>query len=454
MKKETLDAAVGMLSEDLLEETNKLRKVKEALTEQKKTGKSWKIWKSYMPLAAAALLLCLTGVWYGNRQKLQKEGGQTVADPSTEGELAENDSMENDSMENDSMENDSMEKGVLPKLEITENSGESMGFEGYLAYEISELVNENPWREEMNLTTLPVYRNHLSYNQYGKVIDPDLQAMEKLLKELAGKMGLDVNQLEITNDVPEGEKRDEILEKIGEEDSEDYFIPFKLTAKADGMSIEVDATMTAEIWFEPARELPEGYHYTFRDSSYEEIASAAEYLGEQYQGLLGMEKPVRKLSGGDYTYAGRKEGRLYHIGFYDGSGDALDQILQYHFYPVQFSCDEEGRLSLIRFYHPDLPEQVGDYPIVSVKEAEKLLENGNYITSVPEKMPGLKYVSKVELTYRTGTHETYYMPYYRFYVELPGYTYEDGLKTYGAYYVPAVKSEYLVSMPVWDGSFD
>ena len=30
----------------------------------------------------------------------------------------------------------------------------------------------------------------------------------------------------------------------------------------------------------------------------------------------------------------------------------------------------------------------------------------------------------------------------------------DGLKTYGAYYVPAVQSEYLEGLPVWDGGFN
>ncbi len=30
----------------------------------------------------------------------------------------------------------------------------------------------------------------------------------------------------------------------------------------------------------------------------------------------------------------------------------------------------------------------------------------------------------------------------------------DGLKSFGMYYVPAVKSEYLTDMPAWDGSFN
>lgn len=46
------------------------------------------------------------------------------------------------------------------------------------------------------------------------------------------------------------------------------------------------------------------------------------------------------------------------------------------------------------------------------------------------------------------------MPYYRFLVELPQEARENGLKSYGAYYVLAVEEEYLTGLPVWDGSFN
>ena len=69
-------------------------------------------------------------------------------------------------------------------------------------------------------------------------------------------------------------------------------------------------------------------------------------------------------------------------------------------------------------------------------------------------MPGEKYIKKVELVYRTSEMEEIYMPYYRFYVELPEENLEHGLKTYGAYYVPAVEGSYLTNMPVYDGSFN
>ena len=87
-------------------------------------------------------------------------------------------------------------------------------------------------------------------------------------------------------------------------------------------------------------------------------------------------------------------------------------------------------------------------------EAEALLEEGHYITSAPYELPGLEYVEKVELVYRNGALEGCWMPYYRFYVRLPELAEEDGLQTFGAYYVPAVEGRFLTNLTVWDGSFN
>ena len=56
------------------------------------------------------------------------------------------------------VQNTTGNKPDLPKLTITENNIDGMGFEGYMAYDISELINANPWQEDIPLTTLPVYK--------------------------------------------------------------------------------------------------------------------------------------------------------------------------------------------------------------------------------------------------------------------------------------------------------
>ena len=63
-------------------------------------------------------------------------------------------------------------------------------------------------------------------------------------------------------------------------------------------------------------------------------------------------------------------------------------------------------------------------------------------------------IAKTELVYRTDAGEETYLPYYRFYaaVTLPDEESVPGFQTYAAFYVPAVDSSYLTSLPVWSGS--
>lgn len=91
---------------------------------------------------------------------------------------------------------------------------------------------------------------------------------------------------------------------------------------------------------------------------------------------------------------------------------------------------------------------------ITRKEAEELLARGNYITGCGYGLPGMEYVAGSELVYRTGLTEAYYLPYYRFYVELPQQGRPDGMKTFAAYYVPAVAAEYIADMPLWEGTYN
>ena len=83
-----------------------------------------------------------------------------------------------------------------------------------------------------------------------------------------------------------------------------------------------------------------------------------------------------------------------------------------------------------------------------------MLLDGGYITTVPYEIPGKKYISKIELIYRGSIGENIWMPYYRFLVEIPELEQENGLKNFGAYYVPAIEMEYITGLPLWNGSFN
>lgn len=352
----------------------------------------------------------------------------------------------------------------LPLLSITEDSGGGMGFEGYMAYDISEIVSNNPWAETAEFSTLPVYQNLLAYGENDQVAGADFDKMKELLLDVASRLGIDTDSLEITDNAPDEKTQAAIrkkLKNVGDSVPDGFFSPTAVIAEDNGIKIEVDQQMTAKITFDPAITLPDEYDFT-NYASYEQVAAVAEYLEEKYNNLIEMDNPQANIHGGDYsifseedieTY-GTQQAQGYSIEFYDGSGDITSQIINFNFNRVAFYCDDDGKLFLARVFQPDLSGKVGDYPIITVDEAKKLLENGNYITTVPEELPGLEYVAKAELIYRTGGTEQYFMPYYRFYVELPDMEMENGLKTYGAYYVPAVEGKYISNMPVWDGRFN
>jgi hypothetical protein len=356
------------------------------------------------------------------------------------------------------------EQDDLPMLAVSEGSVEGMGFEGYMAFEVSEIVKDNPWTEAMEIPALPVYQNLLSYDENYSILGADFEKMKELLVNVASRLGLDVDNLEITDNTPDAETQADITEKFaqtGQDVPEGYFSPTAVILEDNGIKIEVDQQLTAKITFDPAVALPAEYNFTHY-ASYDQVAAAAEYLKENYPGLIGMDNPQANIFGGDYsllfgedadTY-GAQQAQSYDIEFYDGSEDITTQIINYNFNRVAFYNNDDGELFLARVFQPDLSEKVGDYPIITADEAQALLGNGNYITSVPVELPGLEYVAKVELIYRTGGMEQFFMPYYRFYVELPDMERENGLKTYGAYYVPAVEGAYISNMPLWDGSFN
>lgn len=337
----------------------------------------------------------------------------------------------------------------LPKLplseEITHPGG--MGYEGYLAYDVSELVSGTPWRETDNFQTLPVYRNPVVYDAAGApVANIDLEAMEARALEVADRLGVEV---EILDAAPSEEEAAAVREKLGEIPA-GYFDPKEVTAVGAGVEITVGAGLTAEIVFAPALELPEGYNFGCY-APYGDMKEVSDYLLGQYRALLAMDDPQMEPTGGDYNIYGDQ---THQITAYDGAGDETRRLVNYSFNSASFSCNEEGKLWIIRLDRADLSQKVGDYPVITAQEAEKLLGKGKYITNVPYELPGVEYVRDVELLYRSGRREEYFMPYYRFLVELPEETRENGLNTYGAYYVPAVEEAYLTGLPVWNGSFN
>lgn len=314
-----------------------------------------------------------------------------------------------------------------------------MGYEGYQVYDISEIRRDNP-TEGVKFKALNAYRNTITYDERLYPCGQDLDAMEAYLLALAEKFGLDTSCLEIMDNTPsEGQLQGLIMEfaSRGLEVPEYYTLPTRLWIRTDEIEIAVEHNMTATITFTEGISVPDGYHFA-NNSTPEELTAVGEYLWNEYGNIIGYENPVLCINGGDYNTDGTQR---YTFSFYDGSLDKIENFENYSFNRTEFSP------GMIRIYSDAAMENIGLYPIISEDEARQLLLDGDYYTTVMEEFPGEEAVVRCELMYRVGSKDKTLMPFYRFYVYLenaPGTDLNpDGMKTYGAYYVPAIDPDYL-----------
>lgn len=186
--------------------------------------------------------------------------------------------------------------------------------------------------------------------------------------------------------------------------------------------------------------LPEKFNLS-NEATKEETRDVAEYLVEQYADLLGMKNPQIAIWEGDYTfYAKRGHNNIY---VYEKGDTAIDTLLNYCFNKAEFVAWEDSGLWLIRIKRSVLEPVLGEYESISVEEATRRLEEGQFDTTyIESEFPGVEYIRDVELTYYKSFIDDY-KPYYRFWVEVPAEKQENGLNTYVAYYVPAVAEAYL-----------
>lgn len=327
----------------------------------------------------------------------------------------------------------------LPKLIFEQSDATAYGFEGYMAYDISELENGNPWNEKMVFEVLPVYRNN-SYNEVG-IAYPGI-GEEAMLKKL--------------DSVTNGEHGEIEYSRIGDF-SEGTGIPDDFVDRIEVISgnrkIEIQSNGGIVVTYNgfDGEELPGDISFTYTETSEGDAYRAISYICQNYCDFIDKANTTFVTSG-EYTFDGEFS-RNYRI--YDFSGDAISDMLNFSFNEVQLAPNDEGKLMLIRVNDKlSCAEKIGDYPIISSDGAKDLLLEGGYITTVPYEMPGEKYIAKVELIYRSSIGENIWMPYYRFLVELPEMAQENGLKNFGAYYVPAVETEYISGLPLWNGSFN
>lgn len=320
----------------------------------------------------------------------------------------------------------SVQNEKLPTLTVTKTE-DAMGFEGYMAHSIDELINNNPWTAESKIKKLPVYKNtFFKYTDDWTVTNPDKEKMKNILSKTAA--AFDMESVKIT-------------ENIAEENG-----IFSVSAENDDYLIKVNEWLQVNIEFKKDV-LPSEYSFSFYES-YESFSKNAKYLKSSFKKLL--ENTETDISGGDYDIY---ENRCLYLSFYETAEDETERVINYNFRRISFYGDDSGKLKTASVSYPDIGEKIGDYPIIDEEEALKLLCDGHFVTSVTDNFPTESKVKKVELIYRNTRRDEIYMPYYKFYVELD-LRVDGNMNCYGAYYVPAVESRYIENMPLWDGSIN
>lgn len=318
----------------------------------------------------------------------------------------------------------------LPMLTLGNIFEGGMSMEAHWAYSEEELINNNPCATQNAPEVLPVYKNSV-YSE--NTPNYNARKMKKILLEYAEKLGINATAKDI------------------KENTYDSFYSYYI--EKGNTLIEINIWMMLNIEINQTNVLPPNCtldHYAPAD----ELKKTAEYLKNEYADFLDMDQPIADISGGDYDVYGR---RSFSLSFYDGAGDISEQIDSYNFEKVHFWFDDSfGKLHISRSCSED--KIMGIYPIITADEALGLLLNGNYVTSVYTEFGGKEKVKKVELVYHISNLSELFVPYYKFYVEIEndGDIAENfpGMKTYGTYYVPAVESKYISTMPLWDGSIN
>ena len=219
MKAEDISEAMNNINEDFIESANERRKPK-----SRKSA-----WIKWVSAAAAIAVFAFAGAkaFIPNRpeQNDNPVGG-------TESEYG----------------------SELPILEYVESSAAAYGFEGYLAYDISELENGNPWNEKMVFDALPVFRNN-SFNEVG-IAYPGI-GEEAMLKKLNSITGSEHGEIEYSRvgDFSSGSGiPDDFVDRI-EEDFGNHTIEIQSTGTIVVTNNGIDG-----------EELPEGYSFTYNNT--------------------------------------------------------------------------------------------------------------------------------------------------------------------------------------------
>ncbi|MGN1409311.1 MAG: hypothetical protein ACI4XJ_03955, partial [Eubacteriales bacterium] len=315
----------------------------------------------------------------------------------------------------------------LEKITISEITAGGMGFEGLLFYDDEDFLSHVS-QMKINAETMPVYKN-LSYNKYAQPLGMTYDELKEKFDTLSRYFGLeDCETTEDTYPPDENGTPSDIVTSIN--------------CSTDEVKLYVYADGSWSIIFNEKEAAP----YSTEEEN-------ALYYAERYSDLFSFENPAVRTFSDRNIYG---EIGYEYCNVYDKTDDETENLLNMTYSCVRPILYDDGTFG---GFHVSggmaYKEKLGDYPIITEDEAKSALTRGRYITTVPSDLYSAitdDNIVSSGITYRNSNAEEMLIPYYKFYVRL-NKTF-DGLKNYGAFYVPAIEESYIANAGIFDGRFN
>lgn len=340
---------------------------------------------------------------------------------------------------------------ALPEFSLKETNGAGFGMEAVMVREESELV-PTAWPVSSGETpaSLPVYENARPADATGARAYTQ-EELSALAQQTAAALGFEVERVELSPTEAQRQATMERFEAAGllpsEEDAPEVAaekqaqLDYNLAPDSAAAVCTNGAVVTASRTGTVRVELAEGFDAAPYTQDAQAYAAAVQRLADEYGAAFGMQAPQAAVQA-DYTV----EGNVHLTNFvWDAAASPAQQLLFASCGRLSFSAGESGA---ILYEQPQPGRALGEYALISESEARAMLLQGQCLTSVPYAVESEADIAAVELCYLEGSEV--YAPWYRFWVKLPEEAQQDcaeGCTAYGAYYVPAVRGEYIAVAP-------
>lgn len=277
-----------------------------------------------------------------------------------------------------------------------------MGYEGTDDLTLNNSDNINPWNKEAIIERLPVYIN-LRYND-GKLSQMYYSAddLKKQTENFAKALNLDI----ISGETVAGEEENEIYNYI-------------LQTKQGQVS--TNGT---------------GFSFNIKKNYEHLLTEHSKYCyGSNKEKVTG----VYRVYSVDGELLGEKKRSYYDCGNLEENIIAFNMQSHYESKGVGYTnSHNEDFISSSSLY--------GHYPIITWRQAQKKLLNGEYVNSLDKSqiIGGIlteKSIADVDLIYYTVGNQKFYIPYYRFYIKF--YSADSDNQRYAYVYVCAIEDKYI-----------